>query len=131
MSMNNSPILVVDDDSKLTGLVRVILEKIGGYQVQEENRPFAALATARSCHPGLIILDLQTAGQDGGDIAAELHADPQLHDTPVMFLTSLVDKSRWLDGVPYLSKPFNPHELIQTVRRLVPALVGSACAGCS
>lgn len=92
--MKNAPILVVDDDSKLTALVRVILEKIGGYRVQEENRPYAALETARSCHPGLIILDLQMPGQEGGDIAMKLHADPQLHDTPTMFLTSLVDKSR-------------------------------------
>jgi two-component system, OmpR family, phosphate regulon response regulator PhoB len=123
--MNKAHILVVDDDSKLTGLVRVILERIGGYRVQEENRPYAVLETARSSHPELIILDVQMPGRDGGDIAAELHADPELCSTPIMFLTSLVDKSRWQDGIPYLSKPFNPYELIETVRRLVPTLNGA------
>lgn len=120
--MNKAHILVVDDDSKLTGLVRVVLERIGGYCVQEENRPYAAIETARYFHPGLIILDVQMPGQYGGDLAAELHADPELRSTPIMFLTSQVDKSRWQDGIPYIAKPFNPHELIAVVRRLVPVL---------
>jgi DNA-binding response OmpR family regulator len=117
-------ILIVDDDSRLTELVRVILER-SGYRVQEENRPYAALETARNSHPELIILDAHLPGHGGEDIAAELHADPELRSTPIMFLTSLVDKSRWHDGIPYLSKPFNPYELIQVVRQLVPALSGT------
>jgi CheY-like chemotaxis protein len=122
MNNSHSHILVVDDDSKVTGLVRIILERIGGYRVQEENRSYAAVETARECHPSLIILDVQMPGQDGGDVAAKLHADEQLRNTPIVFLTSLVDKSRWQNGIPYLAKPFNPHELIDTVRRLVPSL---------
>ena len=119
--MNNKPkILVVDDDPKLTHLLRVILERLGGFEVSEENRSFAAVETARSCQPDLILLDVQMPGQDGGDVAAELKIDPVLNCTPIVFLTSLVDKSGCNDGIRVLPKPVNPHELIRTVNRLLP-----------
>jgi len=118
--MNKPQILVVDDDPKLTKLVRVILERGGGFQVREENRSFEAVNAARDYQPDLIILDVQMPGLDGGDVAAELKADPVLNATPIVFLTSLVDKSECADGIRVLAKPFNPQELIRTVNRLLP-----------
>jgi len=118
--MNKPQILIVDDDSKLTGLARVILERLGGFQVTEENRPYAAVDTARTCQPDLIILDVQMPGRDGGDVANELKGDPVLNSTPIVFLTSLVEKSGWTGGIRVLAKPFDPQELIRTVNRLLP-----------
>lgn len=46
--MSKSKILVIDDDPELPELLAVILNRVGGYDVQQENRPFAAVATARN-----------------------------------------------------------------------------------
>ena len=118
--MNKPQILIVDDDPKLTGLIRVILERLGGFHVREENRSYAAISTARAYQPDLILLDVQMPGQDGGDVAAELKLDPGLNSTPIVFLTSLVDESACNDGIRVLPKPVNPQELIRTVNRLLP-----------
>ena len=123
VAMQKPQILIVDDDSKLTGLVRVILERVGGFKVREENRSYAAVETARSYQPDLILLDVNMPGKDGGDVASELKADPVLNKTPIVFLTSLVDKNGLNGGIRFISKPFEPQELIRTVNRMLPCVV--------
>ncbi len=120
--MANSKILVVDDDPKLSRLVATILNRVGGYDVCEENRPFAALATARQYRPDLILLDVDMPGKDGGTISRELGDDALLAEVPVIFVTSLISKSEAgvHHGVRYLSKPVDPHLLLNTVRGLCP-----------
>jgi two-component system OmpR family response regulator len=118
--MNKVQILVVDDDPKLTGLVRIILERVGGFLVREENRSYAAVTTAREFHPDLIILDVDMPGRDGGDVAAELRTDPSFCNTPIMFLTSLAEKAGLHAGTQILAKPFDPQELVRTVCKLLP-----------
>jgi CheY-like chemotaxis protein len=120
-------ILIVDDDARLSGLVRVLLERLGGYSVQEENRSFAALAVAREFRPHLIILDVNMPGKDGGDVAAELMADPETAHIPVIFCTSLVSQreANSRSGIAFVSKPVVPAELIKTVRRLLPAAMAA------
>jgi CheY-like chemotaxis protein len=121
--MKRTKILLVDDDAKLSALVRVILERMGGYEVREENRSFAALATAREYLPDLVILDVNMPGKDGGDVAAELRSDYRLAGTPVVFLTSLVTaRDSGMRGGRYvLAKPVEPYALLKAVRDLVPA----------
>lgn len=115
--MKKSKILLVDDDPKLTALVRLLLVRLGGYEVREENRSFAALETAQEFRPDLVILDLTMPGKDGGDVAAEFRNDPRLANIPVIFLSSLVTSrdcgSR--GGRHMLSKPVDPHALLSLV----------------
>jgi CheY-like chemotaxis protein len=120
----NNKILVVDDDPKLSGLVRTFLERLGKFEVREENRSFAALNTAREFQPDMVILDVDMPGKDGGDVAAELAADPRFAKTPVMFLSSLVtpQDSGLRNGRLFLSKPVEPLTLLRAVRSLLPAL---------
>ena len=89
-AMSKPKILVVDDDAKITSLLRFILERVGGFEVREENRSFAALATAREFRPQFVLMDVDMPGKDGGDVAAEFRADPDFARTPLVFLTSLV-----------------------------------------
>ncbi len=121
--MKRTRILLVDDDPKLSTLVRAILERMGGYDVREENRSFAALATAREYLPDLVILDVNMPGKDGGDVAAELRGDYHLAGTPVVFLTSLVtaSDSGMRGGRYFLSKPVESNALLKAVRALLPA----------
>lgn len=124
-------ILVVDDDPKLSRLVRLVLEKTKLYEVREENHSSRAVAAARGFQPQAILLDVDMPGKDGGEVARELSAEPSLAGVPVMFLTSLVSGTEAEDhavmrgGRLFLAKPVAPMVLIDAVGRLLesPAAV--------
>lgn len=120
--MSKSKILVIDDDPKLSELLAVILSRVGGYDVFQENRPFAAVATARSYKPNLVLLDVDMPGKDGGMVSAEMSADPFLAKVPIIFVTSLVSKGEAgvHNGKRYLAKPVDPVLLLQAVRTACP-----------
>ncbi len=120
--MSKSRILVVDDDPKLSGLLAVILSRGGGYEVLEENRPFAAVEVAQKFCPHLIMLDVDMPGKDGGAIYTDLSKHPLLKEVPVVFVTSLISKKEAgiRNGKRYLSKPIDPTTLLETVRALCP-----------
>jgi len=113
-------ILIVDNDTNATHLVRILLEKTGQYLVLEENNSTKAYRSARIFRPDLILLDVIMPIRDGGEIAAQIRADPELQDTPIIFLTALVTPSEakagvHIDGHPFLAKPINIQELIRTI----------------
>ena len=128
--MSKSKILVVDDDPKLSGFLAVILDRVGGYEVREENRSFAAVQTAMNFRPHLILLDVNMPGKDGGAVFTELSKNPLLSHIPVIFVTSLVSKSEAgvHHGKRYLSKPVDPKLLLETVRSLCPPAPSSVTA---
>src|SRR5215475_168987 len=92
-------ILIVDDDSNTTHLVKILLERSGRYFVIEENDATEAYQTARSFKPELILLDVIMPGIDGGEIAEQIQADRALHDTPIIFQNGLVTKSEAKSGL--------------------------------
>ena len=113
-------ILIVDNDTNATHLVRILLEKTGQYLVLEENNSTKAYRSARIFRPDLILLDVIMPIRDGGEIAAQIRADPELQNTPIVFLTALVTPSEakagvHIDGHPFLAKPINIQELIRTI----------------
>jgi DNA-binding response OmpR family regulator len=122
--MSKSKILVVDDDPKLSRLIATILSRAGGYDVCEENRPFAVLETARRYRPDVILLDVDMPGKDGGAVARELSEDSTLAGIPVVFVTSLISASEagTHRGARYVAKPIDPQLLLNTVRGLCPRL---------
>ena len=113
-------ILIVDNDTNATHLVRILLEKTGQYLVLEENNSTKAYRSARIFRPNLILLDVIMPIRDGGEIAAQIRADPELQNTPIIFLTALVTPTEaragvHIDGHPFLAKPINIQELIRTI----------------
>ena len=119
-------ILIVDNDRESTRLVKILLEKTGRYLVFEENNPTRAHQTARNFRPDLIFLDVVMPDQDGAEIAAQIRADSDLRNTPIIFLTALVTRVEanaglHIDGHPFLAKPINIQELIKAIERAVPA----------
>ena len=118
-------ILIVDDDPNNTHVVKILLERSGPYLVIEENDPLEARQTARSFRPDLILLDIMMPKEDGGDVAAQIQADPELHDTPIIFLTGLVTKAKaksglHIEGHPVVAKPINIPELIDAIEEHLP-----------
>jgi len=119
-------ILIVDDDRDSTHLIKILLEKISHYLVLEENDAAKAHESARDLRPDLILLDIMMPQIDGGDIAAQIDADPGLQRTPIIFLTALVTKAEakaglHIQGHPVLAKPIDIPELINRIEENLPA----------
>ena len=130
--MNNGKIMIVDDDPKLSRLMSVILDRVGGYTLCEENRPSAAFKTAKAFQPDLILMDVDMPGKNGGEIASEIGRDPSMAGTPIIFVTSLVSRKEagHYNGKRFVSKPVDPHLLLKTVREVLHLpMDGSAAAG--
>ena len=119
-------ILIVDNDRDSTHLVKILLEKTGWYSVLEENDATRAHLSARNLRPDLILLDVMMPGTDGGEVAAQIEADPELQKTPIIFLSALVTKAEAkgglrIQGHPFLAKPIDIPELISGIEENLPA----------
>src|SRR2546426_9664701 len=90
--MNPKRILVVDDETSITHLLKLNLQKTGRYTVRTENQGAKALAAAREFEPDLILLDVMMPDLDGGDVAAQIRGDAALKNIPIVFLTAVVKK---------------------------------------
>jgi CheY-like chemotaxis protein len=119
-------ILIVDNDKNTTHLVKILLERTGRYVVFEENDSTRAHQTARNFRADLIFLDVVMPNRDGGEIAAQIRADPELQNTPIIFLTALVTRAEakagvQIDGHSFLAKPISIQELIEAVEENLTA----------
>ena len=119
-------ILIVDDDRDSSHLIKILLEKAGHYLVLEENDALKAHHSAQNFGPELILLDIMMPERDGGDIAAQIEADPGLQRTPIIFLTGLVTRAEakaglHVQGHPVLAKPVNIPELINRIEENLPS----------
>src|SRR6266700_3409652 len=119
-------ILIVDNDADTTHLVKILLERTGCYLVREENDATKAYQSAQNFRPDLILLDILMPATDGGEVAAQIEADPELQRTPIIFLTALVTKPETkaglrIQGHPFLAKPITIPELINKIEGNLPA----------
>ena len=110
-------ILVVDDEPKITQLVRDYLER-AGFGVHAAGDGKSALGLARSEKPDLVILDLGLPQMDGLDVTRELR---KFSNVPIIVLTARSEESDKLIGLElgaddYITKPFSPKELVARVR---------------
>jgi DNA-binding response OmpR family regulator len=118
--MSKETILVVDDEKNIVDLVRLYLEK-EGYTIESASDGEQALARAAALQPALIILDLMLPKVDGWDVCRRLRAHSQV---PIIMLTARSDDVDKIVGLElgaddYLSKPFNPRELVARVRAIL------------
>jgi two-component system, OmpR family, alkaline phosphatase synthesis response regulator PhoP len=113
-------ILVVDDEPKITQLVRDYLVRAGfGVVTAADGRE--ALMRARTEHPDLVVLDLGLPQLDGLDVTRRLRRDA---DVPIIMLTARDDETDKLIGLElgaddYVTKPFSPRELVARVRAVL------------
>ena len=119
---NRARILVADDDPVILRLLEVNLG-LEGFEVETAARGEEALTKARESHPALILLDVMMPGLNGWDVARELKADPDTADVPVVLLSARTQeedrrRGQELGADAYITKPFDPSELAETIRRL-------------
>ena len=115
-----SLILVVDDISKNLQVVGTLLRK-EGYRIVPATSGAQALERVRAETPDLILLDLMMPDMDGLEVCRRLKADPSTLSIPVIFLTASNEMEHLVQGfevgaVDYVTKPFNPPELLARVR---------------
>ncbi len=117
--MTKKRILLVDDEPRVTRLLRMHLEKTGAYEVKEVNKGSMALAAARQFKPDLILLDVVMPDMDGGEVASQIAEDPRLKNTPIVFLTATVNKSEEgiIAGYPFLAKPTTGDRVIDCIQQ--------------
>ena len=110
-------ILVVDDEPKITQLVRDYLER-AGFEVFIAYDGKTALSLAKTEKPDMIILDLGLPQMDGLDFTREYRKSS---NAPIIMLTARSEESDKLIGLEigaddYITKPFSPKELVARVR---------------
>ncbi|WP_405144999.1 response regulator [Sphaerisporangium sp. NBC_01403] len=118
-------VLVVDDDEVIRQLIAVNLS-LEGFQVETATDGQDCLERVASVRPDVITLDVMMPRLDGWMTATKLRADESTRHIKIMMITARAqedDKKRGLGiGVDaYLTKPFDPAELIQAVRDLALA----------
>jgi len=116
-------VLVVDDQKSLRSLIRMNLE-LEGIDVVEATDGRHGLEMAAQCHPDLVTLDLVMPRMDGLAAAAALRADPLTVGLPLVMVTtstspSHLTRARALGVDAYLTKPFDPDELVRVVQGLL------------
>jgi two-component system alkaline phosphatase synthesis response regulator PhoP len=116
-------ILVVDDDRQIVRLVSSYLEDAGFLTLAAHDGD-TAMHALRAERPDLVVLDIGLPGRDGLDITRWLRADPHLANIPILMLTARVEDVDKIVGLEmgaddYLTKPFNPREVLARVRAIL------------
>ena len=119
--MSSELILLVDDEPSILQLARMYFER-DGFRVQEAVDGVAALEAVTKYHPALIVLDVMLPKLDGFDVCRSLRASGD--STPIIMLTARdedIDKIIGLElgADDYLTKPFNPRELIARTKAIL------------
>jgi DNA-binding response OmpR family regulator len=114
------PVLVVEDEASIASFVSLYL-KNAGYDVHVAANGEEALSTAEATQPVLIVLDLMLPDIDGIEVCRRLR---RTSDVPILMLTARdedVDKIIGLEvgADDYLTKPFNPGELVARVKSIL------------
>ena len=118
--MAGERVLVVDDEPNIVELARMYLEK-EGYRVESASDGATALEYIQTREPALIVLDLMLPELDGFEVCRRTRARS---DVPIIMLTARdedVDKIVGLElgADDYLTKPFNPRELVARVKAIL------------
>jgi CheY-like chemotaxis protein len=115
-------VLVADDDAVDIYLVRKILES--EHSVIEASDGEQAVALAQKHEPDIVLMDMMMPKKDGLTACSEIRANPTTKDTPIIMLTGVgYELNAKLAGAlgvtKYITKPFKPQELLDTVNSLL------------
>ncbi len=120
-------ILIVDDESEFSSMLKAQLEMAGYFEVAEENNETRAVRAAREFGPDVILLDMMMPNLEGSEVAAMIRADRHVRDIPILFLTALVSEadapsgSYTSGGNTFLPKSSSMPNLIDCIGQAVQA----------
>ena len=116
-------VLAVDDDPVIQRLLEVNLE-MEGYEVRLASDGLQAVDAARDFRPDVILLDVMMPNMDGWEACATIKQDADFAETPVVFLSARaqdadVERGSELGAAAYITKPFDPIDLLDLIAELV------------
>jgi excisionase family DNA binding protein len=116
-------VLVVDDDERLREFMRINLE-MEGYTVREASSAEEALGSIEDQPPALVLLDVVMPGIDGWEMLQRMQE--RYGSIPVIMFSGQVDANSAGDAEQrgargFVGKPFDPQQLIERAKQLVPA----------
>jgi DNA-binding response OmpR family regulator len=116
-------ILVVEDEPNILRQIEFNLQS-HGYNVTTATTGAEALRQMMLEKPNLLITDVMMPEMDGYELVASMRADASLAEVPVIMLTARTEEADMVQGYTsgtdlYLTKPFNPTELIAFVQRIL------------
>lgn len=119
--MASEMILLVDDEANILQLSRIYLER-EGFTVQAVENGLDALKSVANSRPDLVVLDIMLPGLDGFEICRRIRTSDAL--LPIIMLTARdedIDKILGLElgADDYMTKPFNPRELVARVKAIL------------
>ena len=121
--MDNSRILLVDDEEDILEMIKYNLEK-DSHIVETASNGESALTIVSDFQPHLIILDIMMPGMDGIEVCQSLRTKPELSDTLIAFLTARSESFTHVSalesgGDDFITKPIKPNVLKSRVRALL------------
>jgi DNA-binding response OmpR family regulator len=120
MSHEHGSVLVVEDDREINQLVGAYAE-ICGFDYRPALDGRTAIEETRRHPPDAVILDLMLPDVDGFEVCLQLRKQPATHDIPIIILSALSgekerQRGRECGADEYLTKPFDPDQLIRTLK---------------
>ena len=123
--MPDSTILVVDDDPVILKLLEVNFE-MEGFTVLIAHDGAEGIDVARSERPDVIVSDIMMPKKSGLELVTDLKGDPDTSDIPIILLSAKAQNADVRSGLDsgadeYVTKPFEPLDLVDRVNRLLEA----------
>jgi two-component system, cell cycle response regulator DivK len=122
--MSGKTILHVEDNEFNRRIVRDLLTRTS-YRLVEATDGEAAVELARQQPPDLALVDVQLPRMSGLEVTRRLRADVATAAVPVIIITSFAlsgdeERARAAGATEYVTKPYSPRQLLETIRRLLP-----------
>jgi DNA-binding response OmpR family regulator len=127
MEENGKRVVCIEDEPEMIDLVRLILGR-RGFEVFGAHGGLEGLALVASEKPDLVLLDLMMPDMDGWEVYQRMKSDEALRSIPVVVVTA---KAQSIDKVlglhiakvdDYITKPFGPQELLESVEKILGPL---------
>ena len=117
-------IVCIEDEEQMIELMSLILAR-HGYEVIGALGGQQGLEKIAEVKPDLVLLDLMMPEMDGWAVLQRMRADSELRDIPVVIVTAKANEIDRVFGLEiaqvegYITKPFGPQELVQSVKRAI------------
>ena len=131
MSEIKKRVVCVEDEPEIIDLIRLILGR-KGFDLTGATGGLEGLEAIRRVKPDLVLLDLMMPDMDGWEVYQQMKADPELKNIPVIVVTAKAQSIDKILGLhiakvdDYVTKPFGPQELLQSVERVLSAKATAA-----
>jgi DNA-binding response OmpR family regulator len=124
MAEDKKKVVCIEDEPEMIDLVKLILGR-KGFDLTGAMGGREGLEAIRRVKPDLVLLDLMMPDMDGWEVYQQMKADPDMQKIPVIVVTA---KAQSIDKVlglhiakvdDYVTKPFGPQELLQSVEKVL------------